>query len=67
LENISNTKLTSTHSGKFAHAMIGITKLVIKYCYRKIAYLTNQKAGMKVILGLSHPLMQMGQSGFNTE
>jgi hypothetical protein len=32
LENIGSTKLTSTRRGKIAHAVIWITKLVIKYC-----------------------------------
>ena len=45
------------------HAMIGTTKLVIMYFLEKMASYANQKVGMKVILGLSHQFIQVGQSG----
>ena len=38
-----------------------------KVLLRKDGILRNQKVGMKVILGLSHQFIQMGQSGFNAE
>jgi len=47
--------------------MIGITKLVIKYCHGMMVSSANQKVIMNVILVLSHQFIQMGQSGFNTE
>jgi hypothetical protein len=50
-----------------AHAVIGTTKLVIKYFLEKMVSSTNQKVGMKVILGLSHQFIQMRKSGFNAE
>jgi hypothetical protein len=50
---------------KIAHAMIGTIRLVIKNFLGKMVSSTNQKVGMKVILGLSHQFIQMGQLGFN--
>ena len=50
---------------KTEHARIGITRAVIKYCYRKMVSSANQKAGMNVIHGLSHQFIQMAQLGFN--
>ena len=67
LENTGNAKLTSTQNVKIALAVIGITKLVIKYFLEKMLSSTNQKVGMRVILGLSHQFIQMGKSGFNVE
>jgi hypothetical protein len=67
METTGNAKLTTTQNIKIAHAMIGITKLVIKYFLEKTVSSANQKVGMKVILGLSYQLIQMGQSGFNVE
>ena len=59
--------MTSTQSGKIAHIMIGITKLVIMYFLENMVSSTKQKVGLKVILGLSHQFIQMGQLGFNAE
>ena len=67
LENIGDTKQTSTLPMKIAHAMIGIIKLVIKYFFEEMVSSAYQKVGIKVILGLSHQFIQMGQSGFNVE
>jgi hypothetical protein len=67
LETTGKAKQTSTWNVKIAHAVIGTTKLVIKYFLEKIVSSANQKVGMKVFLGLSHQFIQMGQSGFNTE
>jgi hypothetical protein len=67
LENTGSTKLTSMQNVKIAHAVIGITKLVTKYFLEKMVSSANQKVNMKVILGTSHQLIQMGQSGFNAE
>jgi hypothetical protein len=41
--------------------------MVIKYFLEKMASSTNQAVGMQVILGLSHQLIQKGQSEFNIE
>jgi hypothetical protein len=57
----------STPSVKTEHAMTGIIKLAIKYCYEKMVSSANQKAGMNVILGLSHLFIQTAQLGFYTE
>ncbi len=67
LENTSSTVQTLTQLVKIAHVVIGTTKLVIKYFLEKMASSANQGVGMKVILGLSHQFIQMGQSGFNME
>ena len=52
---------------EIAHAVIGITKLWIKYFLEKMVASTNQKVDMKVILGLSHQFIQIGKSRFNME
>ena len=52
---------------KSAHAMIGTTKLVIKYFLEKMVSFANQKVSIKVILGLSHHFIQMGLSGLNAK
>jgi hypothetical protein len=67
LEITGSTKQTSTRNVKITHAVIGITKLVIKYFLEKMVSIANQKVSMKVILGLSDQFIQMGLSGFNTE
>jgi hypothetical protein len=54
-------------SGKIAHAVIRIIKLVINYFLEKMASSANRKVSLKVMLGLSHHSIQMGQSGFNIE
>ena len=64
LETAGNAKQTLTLNVKIAHAVIGTTRLVIKYFLEMMA---NQRVGMNVILGLSHHFIQMGQSGFNAE
>ena len=38
-----------------------------KYFFEKMVLSAKQRVGMKVILGLSHQFIQMGQSGFNAE
>jgi hypothetical protein len=65
LKTTGNARQTLTWHMKIAHAMIGTTQLVIKYFWEKMVSSANQKVGMKVVLGLSHQFMQMGQSGFN--
>ena len=49
------------------HAMIGTTKLAIKYFLERMVSSTNKRVGMIVILGLSHQFIQMGQSEFNAD
>jgi hypothetical protein len=44
-----------------------ITKLVVKYLYKKMVSSTKQKAGMTVNHGQSHRFIQMAQSGLNAE
>ena len=67
LDNICSAKLTSTWSGKIAHVLIEIIKLVIKFFLEKMVSSANQKVGMKVILGLSHQFIWMRWSGFIVE
>ena len=52
---------------KTEHARIGITRLVIKYCYGKAVSSANQKAIMNVIHGLSHQFIQMTPLGLNAD
>ncbi len=52
---------------KTDHARIGITRLVIKYCYGKMVSSAKQKAAMNVIHGISHQFIQMAQLGFNAD
>ncbi len=52
---------------KTEHARIGITRWIIKYCYRKMVSSANQKAGMNMVHGLSHQFIQMAQLGFNVD
>ena len=56
-----------TQNVKIAHAVIGTTKLVIKYFLEEMVSSANQRVGMNVILGLSQQFIQMGQLGFNAE
>ena len=67
LENTGSTIQTLTQNAKNAHAVIETTKLVTMYILEKMVSSANQRVGMKVILGLSHQFIQMGQSGFNVE
>ena len=67
MEITGNTKQTSTQNMKIANAVIGTTKLVIKYFFKKMVSSTHQRDSMTVILGLSHQYIQMGQSGFIAE
>jgi len=61
-----NAKQTSTWNMKIA-LMNGTTKLVIKYFLEMMIFSATQRVDMKVILGLSHQFIHMGQSGFNGE
>ena len=38
-----------------------------KVLLKKMVHSTNQRVSMKVILGLLHQFIQMGQSGYNAE
>jgi hypothetical protein len=67
LETTGNAKQTSTWNVKIAHDVIGTTKLMMKYFLEKMVSSANQRVCMKVILGLSHQFIQMGQSGSNAE
>ena len=67
MENTGNARQTLTQNMKIAHAVIGTTKLVIKYFLEKMVSSANQRVGMNVILRLSHQFIQMGQLGFNAE
>ena len=67
LGNVCSIKLASMQSGKIAHAVIRIIKLVINYFLEKMASSTNRKVSLKVMLGLSHQSIQMKQSRFDIE
>jgi len=67
LETTGNAKQTSTWNVKIAHDVIGTTKLMMKYFLEKMVSSANQRVCMKVILGLSHQFIQIGQSGLNAE
>jgi hypothetical protein len=67
LETTGNANQVSRRNVEIAHAMIGTTTLVIKCFFKEMVSSTNHKVGMKAILGLLHHIIQMGQSGFNTE
>jgi hypothetical protein len=48
--------------------LIGITRLVMRFCYRKMVYsTTNQIVHLKRILGLLHRFIRMVQLGLDTE
>ncbi len=67
MENTGNARQTVTRNVKIAHVVIGNTKLVTKYFFKKMVSSANQRVSMSVILGLSHQFIQMGESGFNVE
>ena len=67
METTGSAKQTLTWNVKIAHAVIGITKFVMKNYLEKMVSSGNQRVGMNVILGLSYQFIQKGQSGFNAE
>ena len=67
MEITGNDKLTLTENVNIAHVVIGTKKLVLKYFLEKMVSSANQRVSMKVILGLSHHFIQMGQLGFNVK
>jgi hypothetical protein len=47
--------------------LIGITRLVMRFCYGKMVYSTNQIVHLKRNLGLLHRFIRMVQLGLDTE
>ena len=59
--------METTGNTKHANAEIRTTKLARKYFLETMVSSAKQKVSMHVILGLSHQLIQLRQSGFNAD